>query len=333
MDNETSKKVRIHKHNYAGEFGNVVVDPIISVLEELIKNPQLFEEEEKQRILKGLRMALYSHGAYDLLGYDISEQLSQIQSKIVPAIKENCDLLGSIWSKNREYNNQFLPEILEWAISHTQSLSFKLLNIQNDDKGIPQKFSLLEFVEQLFCDDKIVRSRKGLRTFDYDIFGRSLSDIQVLLDREGFKMNVINNIIDNIHKYAFPEKTHISIKKKGWFLKIIDCFRKHFWSKQDIINIEERKVQISLKTSPDDSNQITLVIENNGIPFEGDIASIFKYGYHIGEGSGIGMYSASKFLQENGGSISMECTPEKEYKVRFIIKLPIYGKIQNSLVG
>ena len=26
MDNETGKLVRVHKHNYAGEFGNVVVE-------------------------------------------------------------------------------------------------------------------------------------------------------------------------------------------------------------------------------------------------------------------------------------------------------------------
>ena len=326
MDNETSKKVRIHKHNYAGEFGNVVVDPLLSVLEELIKNPQLFEEEEKQRILKGLRKALYSQGTYDLLGYDISEQLSQVQTQIVPAIQENCDLLKSVLSKYREYNNRYLPDILNWSISHTQSLSFKLLNIQNDDKGTPRKFSLLEFVEQQFIEDKIVRSRKGLRTFDYDIFGRDLSNIQVYIEPEGFGINVIHNIIDNIHKYAFSDKTPINFKSRSWFTKIIERFKGMLFNKQDLIDNEERKVQISLSTSHDNSNQITLVIENNGAPFNGDITSVFDYGYHIGNGNGIGMFSAAKFLHENGGSISMECTPEKEYKVRITIKLPICGK-------
>ena len=34
--NELAKKVRIHKHNYDGLFGYIVVDPIASLVNELI---------------------------------------------------------------------------------------------------------------------------------------------------------------------------------------------------------------------------------------------------------------------------------------------------------
>ena len=327
MDEDISKLIRIHKHNYSGEFGNVVVDPILTVIEEVIKNPQIFEEEEKQRILEGLRNVLHSHGAYDLLGYNLSEQLEQVENVIVPEINKNCDLLKSILSKYREYDNPYLPNILNWSISHTQSLSLKLRNIQNDDKGSCKAIQLLDFVEQKFVEDKEIRSIKGLSTFNYEIYGRNMSDVQVYLVPDGFETNVLHNIIENIHKYAFPETSNTTIANRTWFQKKIDQLKVLLFGKHDYIDVEERKVQILLQLSPDNPNTATLVIENNGIPFFGNIESVFKYGYHTGAGSGIGLFSASQFLSECGGSISMESTPEKEYKVRFIIKLPIYGKV------
>lgn len=303
MDNDTSKLIREHKHNYAGEFGNVVVDPFLSVLEELIKNPTLFEEEEKQKILEGLIKALHSQGSYDLLGYNLSEQIAQVKETIVPEINENCELLKSILSKYREFDNSYIPDILNWSISHTQSLSLKLLNIQNDDKGVSRPILLLSFVDQLFREAEDERNRKGKNSFKHDIFGRNLSDLQVFIDPDGFKTNVIHNIIENIHKYAFPETNPTDI------------------------DIEERMVRISFSKTSADTNMVTMIIENNGMPFEGDIASVFNDGYHTGKGTGIGMFSASKFLDECGGNIAFESTPNNEYTVHFIIKLPIYGKV------
>lgn len=327
MDNETGRLVRMHKHNYAGEFGNVVVDPLLSVLEELIKNPQNFEEEEKQGILEGLRKALYYHGTYDLLGYNLSEQLAHVENVIVPGINENCDLLKSVLSKYREYENPYLPDILNWSISHTQSLSLKLKNIKNDDKGTPKTVRLLDIVERQFMEDKEVRSRMGMSTFDYEIFGRNMSTVQVYLEPVGFESNVLHNIIENIHKYAFPETLSVVWEKKSLRQKMIAYIKAFFGGKQDFIAFEERKVRISLQSNSEDSGMITLVIENNGVPFYGNVESVFDYGYHTGAGSGIGMFSASKYLSEYGGSITMESTPEKEYKVRFIINLPVYGKV------
>lgn len=326
MDNDINKLVRLHKHNYAGEFGNVVVDPLLSVLEELIKNPQLFEEEEKQRILDGLRKSLHSQGAYDLLGYVLSEQLTQLKDVIVPGINDNSELLKSILAKYRNFENPYLPDILKWSLEHTQSLSFKLLNIQNDDKGTSKPIPLLDFVEQLFIEDKEEKNRKGKSSFEYEIFGRELSDIQVFLEPDGFKNNVIHNIIENIHKYAFPETIYVAFKKKSLYEKLIERIN-YMLGLQKYITIEERKVRISLCQTPDETNMVSLIIENNGIPFDGEIDSIFNWGYHTGKGSGIGMFSAYEYINKYGGNIIAESTPNSEFTIRFIIKLPIYGKV------
>ena len=75
------------------------------------------------------------------------------------------------------------------------------------------------------------------------------------------------------------------------------------------------------------SNMVSLIIENNGIPFDGEIDSIFNWGYHTGKGSGIGMFSAYEYINKYGGNIIAESTPNSEFTIRFIIKLPIYGKV------
>ena len=189
-------------------------------------------------------------------------------------------------------------------------------------RSVSKPIPLLDFVEQQFVEDKENRSIKGKSSFVYEIFGRNLSDLCVFLEPDGFKTNVIHNILENIHKYAFPETLPAASKKKR-----LVFFKAVFHGKPTYMDIEERKVQISLKVTSDNLNMATLIIENNGIPFEGDTESVFNYGYHTGKGSGIGMFSASKFLNDCGGNISIESTPNSEYTVRFIIKLPIYGKV------
>ena len=57
------------------------------------------------------------------------------------------------------------------------------------------------------------------------------------------------------------------------------------------------------------------------LPFYGDIEKVFENG--IGEGSGIGLYSAQQFLNAYNANITMFTNAENEYKVGFIINIPI----------
>lgn len=328
---ETIKKVRIHKHNYAGEFGNVVIDPMLTLVEELIDNPQIFSKEEREWILNGLRQAFRMRGRYDFLGYTLQEQMTKVKEEMIPVIKKNSEICKRIISKDRKYVTPGLVEILRWSDEKIPDICSKLVNIEFDDKGEAKPIALLSFIEHLFIEDKEVRTRKGLPSFDFSVFGREFSDIKVLVDGDGFNNVVIHNIIENLYKHAFiyfqPAGSSNTVNRNHFL----------FWNKKHRHNIDEEivyenypEVQIRFEKDSDNANNIIVIIENNGRPFLKDVNSVFEYG--IGEGTGLGLYSVADFLRKYNSTISMVSTPNEKFTVHFIINIPIYEQeIQNSM--
>lgn len=328
---ETIKKVRIHKHNYAGEFGNVVIDPMLTLVEELIDNPQIFSKEEREWILNGLRQAFRMRGRYDFLGYTLQEQMTKVKEEMIPVIKKNSEICKRIISKDRKYVTPGLVEILRWSDEKIPDICSKLVNIEFDDKGEAKPIALLSFIEHLFIEDKEVRTRKGLPSFDFSVFGREFSDIKVLVDGDGFNNVVIHNIIENLYKHAFiyfqPAGSSNTVNRNHFL----------FWSKKHRHNIDEEivyenypEVQIRFEKDSDNANNIIVIIENNGRPFLKDVNSVFEYG--IGEGTGLGLYSVADFLRKYNSTISMVSTPNEKFTVHFIINIPIYEQeIQNTM--
>jgi signal transduction histidine kinase len=330
--NELAKKVRVHKHNYAGEFGNIAVDPIASLVDELIANPEAFDKSERAEILEGYCKALQIKGIYEILGYDLDKQLAKVKEEMVPQIRNNCLLLKEIISKERHYFTPYLIEIINWANSNTDDLCSKLNHIEDDDKGEARPISIINIIEKEFEEDREIRTRKGHPSFECSIFGRrDCSDTKVFLDPDGFKKNVIGNIIQNIHKHAFADDMSMAPKINNQTIKI--PWWKRLWSlfsrkkpNFSIPTILDRRVQI--KFSQEEPEYVKVVIENNGKPFPAniDLSKIFEYGVSNGEGEGIGLYSAADFLRKFGSTIEAESTPNDEFTVHLIIKIPVYGK-------
>ena len=277
--NELAKKVRIHKHNYAGEFGNIVVDPIG-------------------------------------------------KETMVPQIRNNCLLLKKIISKERHFSKPYLIETINWANSYTDDLCNKLNHIEDDDKGEAKPISIINIIEKEFEEDREIRTRMGYPSFECSIYGRrGCSDIKVFLDPDGFKKNVIDNIIQNIHKHAFSDDTNITpiINQIPWWKRLwLFLLRK----KSETLThpIIDRQVQI--KFFQEEPEFVKVVIENNGNPFTADMdpSKIFEYGVSNGSGDGIGLYSAADFLRKFGSTIEAESTPNDKFTVHFSIKIPVYGK-------
>ena len=332
--NELAKKVRIHKHNYAGEFGNVAVDPIASLVDELIANPEAFSKSERTEILEGYCRAFQIKGIYEILGYNLDEQLAKVKEEMVPCIRNNCWLLKEIISKERHFSTPYLIEIINWANSNTDDLCNKLNHIENDDKGEAKPISIINIIETEFEEDREIRTRKGLSSFECSIYGRrDCSDTMVFLDPNGFKTNVIGNIIQNIHKHAFTDDSineNNQIDHLNWWNKLrlrikeLCLFFSKKKTKSPKNTIIDRRVRVNF--SLDGSGFIKIEIENNGKPLPNNLDPNKLLEYGIGSGSGIGLYSAADFLKKNGSTIEIVSTPNDEFTVRFIIKIPVYGK-------
>lgn len=331
--NELTKKVRIHKHNYAGEFGNVAVDPIASLVDELIANPDAFSKSERAEILESYCRALQIKGIYGILGYDLEKQLAIVKEEMVPDIQKNCRLLNEIVSRDRHFVSPYLIEIINWANSNAADLCSKLNNIENDDKGEAKIVPIMSIVEKEFEDEQKIRARKGLSSFECFFYGRDCSNTMVLLDPDGFRIQVLHNIIENIHKWAFPDDPSKLIDQTNnlnWWKRLCLFFkrlslvfsRKGMKSPKD--SIIDRQVRVHF--TQDGTGFIKIEIENNGkpLPSNQDPNKLLEYG--IGSGTGIGMYSAADFLKKNGCTIEIESTPNDEFTVHLIIKIPVYGK-------
>ena len=249
---------------------------------------------------------------------------------MIPQIRKNADFFKVIIEKKNEFKDRFLVSKLRMALDETDSLCDRLENIEYFDYGKSEPFDIIAEVKDTFQKDNEAIACQGGISIQYEIYKGGYSAIAINMNQKGFKSYVLGNIIKNLHEHAFKEIDEAlnTIKEnnigKKWYIRFIPQFiRDKFFKpveRYEIADIPEKCVRISFNTDEEDFNRINLIIENNGKPFKGNTEDVFKNG--IGEGSGIGLYSAKQFLKAHNSSIKMITSENEKYKVGFIINIP-----------
>ena len=335
--NELISKVREHKHNYSEDFGLVVSAPVKSLLKELINNPSIFSVEERERILDMFSESMEMRGIYECLGWPVEIQLSKVKNEMVPCIKNNVEFYTSLIGKNAEFQDRWLVSKLKMALNEADGLCAKLANIEHFEYGESEPFNLKAEIKDTFIKDNSAIGFRGGQPMQLEWFFGEYPDIMVDMNRKSFRTHLLGNIIKNLHDHAFNEPNIESSSKSlshksslsfwGWLLNIFNIRNNgasgHDYADSLPVSVQEKKVKISFHKDLTNEHRINLIIENNGNVFNGDVNEVFEKGIGEGEGEHIGLYSAKQFLNAYGASISMFTNNDAEYKVGFLINLPV----------
>ena len=328
-------KVREHKHNYSEDFGLVVVAPIEGLVNELLINKEVFTEDEIRDIIESYKASMQMHGAYECLGWPVDIQLKRVKESMVPQIRKNAALYTSILQRKIEFNDKWLVGKLQMACDEATHLCENLANIEHFDYGAATPFSICTEIKKVFNDDRRASGYRGESSIYIDYLFGEFADLKVSMNEKGFRKYVLGNIIKNLHEHAFKEIDELELshkiinKKFSWWTKFVvkllpySVRMRYMAMYKDVENfkIPEKRIRISIRPSQKDSQRVDIIIENNGKPFYGNIEKVFENG--IGEGSGIGLYSAQQFLNAYNANITMFTNADNEYKVGFIINTPI----------
>lgn len=334
---ELMNKVREHKHNYAEDFGYVVSMPVKLLLNELINNPSAFSKEERESIVKKFAKSMEMRGTYECLGLAVENQLKKVKEDMVPSIKENADFYTSLIGKNCIFQDKWLVRKLQMALKMLDGLCEKLENIEHFKYGESEQFNLKAEIKKTFDDENNKLSVSGRQTIMFETCFGEFSDTMVDMNRESFRTYFLGNFIKNLHEHAFKgydeakyqeypslQKNRKRNIKDVLCEKILRRVRSDKLPDNEFNDSEpvfDKKVRISFQKDDSNRQRINLIIENNGKAFDGDVEDVFDNGY--GSGTGIGLYSAKQFLEHYGATIKMFTNNEDEYKVGFLINLPI----------
>ena len=335
--NELMSKVREHKHNYSEDFGLVVSVPVKSLLKELIYNPGVFSIDEREHIIEMFSASMEMRGVYECLGWPVGTQLSKIKKEMVPCIKNNVAFYTALVGKNVDFQDRWLISKLNMALNEAEGLCVKLENIEHFEYGESEPFNLKAEIKDTFLKDNSTIGFRGGQPMQIETFFGEYSDIMVEMNRKSFRTYLLNNIIKNLHDHAFNKinkktssETISSKERISIWMQLKNIVRYKilkYWNPESIdttsISSQEKKVRISFLKDSSNEHRINLIIENNGNPFIGDVNDIFEKGIGNGEGEHVGLYSAKQFLKAYGATISMFTKNDEEYKVGFIINLPI----------
>jgi hypothetical protein len=329
-------KVREHKHNYSEDFGLVVVAPIEGLVNELLINKEVFTEDEIRDIVESYKASMQMHGAYECLGWPVDIQLKRVKESMVPQIRKNSALYTSILQRKVKFNDKWLVGKMQMACDETDNLCTNLANIEHFDYGsMAEPFKMYSVIREVFNQDNLASGYRGKSPIRIEYYFGEYTDVKVNMNQKGFCKYLLGNIIKNLHEHAFKEIDELELSQKitkknySWWTKLVVkllplSVRMRFmtiYKDAGIVDIPEKSVRISIRPDKKDPKRIELIIENNGKAFYGDIAKVFENG--IGEGSGIGLYSAQQFLKAYNANITMFTNANDEYKVGFIINTPI----------
>lgn len=333
--NELMSKVREHKHNYSEDFGLVVSAPVKSLMKELINNPTIFSVDERERIVNMFSESMEMRGFYECLGWPVGIQLSKVKNEMVPFIRRNVDFYSSLIGKNVDFQDRWLIGKMQMALNEADGLCSKLENIEHFEYGESEPFNLKAEIKDTFIKDNSAIGFRGGQPMQLEWYFGEYSDIMVEMNRKSFRAHFLGNIIKNLHDHAFDEfdnqpigiddNSNERISFLQWLLNLFTFKNKRAKSKSIVGfnegKIREKCVKISFRKDGRDEHRINLIIENNGKEFCGDTETVFDNG--VGDGTGIGLYSAKQFLKAYGATIQMFTREENEFKVGFIINLPI----------
>lgn len=335
------RMVRDHKHEYSDLFGRVVSSPAKLLFKQFLNNPDSFSLDERKKIIDAYTYAIQFYAMYEQIGLSVGEQLNKIKKTVIPKIKDVASFYEDILLKHELPG---LVSILKMSLDETDDLCQKLSSLETTIEGQPEVFDLhREILDTFNKDIEAAGIEGGESTMIVDTFFGSFRGVKVYMNRDGFKTHVIGNIIKNLHDHAFKDSDTLLYSKdfasKDAYIKsngitirtrLFSLFRKIFcfWCKEKKViksnqnyHIKEKLVKIEFKEDNNNSKRINIFILNNGTPFLGDTSNVFEDG--IGEGTGFGLYSAKKFLEAYDASIRMVTNIDEDYKVGFIINLPI----------
>lgn len=346
------KVFREHKHNYSPLFGKVVSEPARVLIKELIANPNFYTVEEREEILRIYTNAIELRGNYSMLGKGFEDQVSEVRLSIIPQIESFHDFISEVYAQKRE-NYPLTPrfnEKLYKSIISSEKLCKLIEKMETPGYGEPVVFNLRKVINDEFRSDIDYYSEDGSgMTFEYESLWGDLASVKVKMDKEGFRICVLNNIIENIHKRAFQdtveeepiiriqqdEKIDLSLMSRLKYSTNNYSLRNHFahsHSKDNMVteNSDQqssvfgnnKKVRVRFTKDNKYERRINIFIENNGYPFEGDVNKVFDWG--VGSGSGIGLASAKSFLKNYDASIEMIKNIDETFTVGLKINIPIY---------
>ena len=358
-DGEESVILRNHKHDYAKLFQKVVSKPARTIIKEFIKHPDFFTEEERKEILQIYTDAIELRGKYDMLGKNVDDQIFEIERSFIPQIRNLNTFYNKVYALNRKdkngndiepENSYFFPHLFKAIQSHSK-LCDLMTDMHNAGYGKKSSFFLMDLINKAFYEDIAEYESIGISTYHYKFYGRELSDVKVCLDADGFKIHVLDNLINNFHKYAFNDIFEESLIEStfnyshenignldvsvSFLLGSVTERLLNMWNPKhnnvetiDTSNVpkdedREKLVRMELQKDENDNHRINVIIKNNGEKFIGDTQSVFSYGN--GRGTGIGLASARSFIEYHGGTIKMETYDYDNdiFTVGFIINLPI----------
>ncbi|MCQ2340128.1 MAG: ATP-binding protein [Paludibacteraceae bacterium] len=226
--------------------------------------------------------------------------LANLRERIIPKISkiftffaEQCvNREDECFKRNPEGTRAL--EYLQWALEPKQKDSFlqmlyKMLSMYEKDYSNmnAQQNYILELLESeldfIRADVQYVNECK-------------VSSVIVSIDAEIFKNHVLHNIVENINRHAFPFSIYGS---------------KYIFEKKVRIKINELK------------STVTISIANNGLPFTGEVGSVFNVNYSHGNyaHTGIGLHSAHEAMKDLGGKIDF-IPQEGEFPVEYLLTLP-----------
>lgn len=336
--NDLMDKVREHKHNYSENFGLVVSAPVQALLKEVMINPDVFTVDERNRIIKMYTDCVEMRGIYECLGWPIGIQLNKVKNIMVPKIRENAHFFSDIIGRALTYKDKWLIEKLRMALDETEPLCCKLENIETFEYGISEPFNLKAEIKDAFNKYNSTVVFWGGTSIQFEMYFEEFSDVQVDMNKKNFRSCVLGNIIKNLQDHAFKDIDDSRVVSpmlnncRSLWAKIILSWKKIKLNFSRLcadnpkkclsdVNYFEKKVRILFEKDEKSDHRINLIIENNGKEFDGDLDTVFDNG--VGNGSGIGLYSARQFLKYYGANIKMYVNADEEYKVGFIINLPI----------
>lgn len=346
---DTLKCIRDHKHNYSPLIKKVIKKPASILLKEMIDNPEYFTEEERERILIIYEDAIYLSGVYSMLGKNTEDQVDEVNKYIIPKIESLKEFFLDVYQfSGRAVEPVNLPinRSLYNSLITSQKLCNLLSKIDCPGYGSNSTFNLRKMIDDTFRDDLSEIGETGaVSCYEYNSFCGDLSDTNVCINEEGFKIHVLGNLIVNLHKHAFKDamedeysfKNIKEGKKMGKFaiflygfydslrilfrkMKVVKSGKNIFTQNDQSANSCIKLVRMRFEKDPNNEKRINVIIENNGEMFNGDKESVFSYG--VGAGSGIGLASARAFLQHYHSTIKMFTNEEDIYKVGFIINIP-----------
>lgn len=279
--------------------------PADSCLQIFFSSPQMQTRSKMLLVVESFSLYEELCTFLDNRSLTVQEQLANIDEQIIPYLRglsekyihycskiETTEFDGGYKCAKTPYVDEFLVKTLQGANDRIDGLIEMLSNIRSEEFGVKEVFMIrTELRDSLYSVNK-KKQIKGEPGWVFSINPGNAPYACVCLNRKSFEKKVLDNLFKNFDDHAFD----------------------------DFELDKERKVTVSL-SQDEDGSFVNVEIKNNGAEFNGDVNSVFDLG--VGSGTGIGLCSAKKFLEKNGGSICMQTKPREDYPVSFLIKLPL----------